>query len=182
MDFYAYQMMVRAESVNHILRCRQLFHQFAVDMYAKIESERFSYIRFNQQKLRVEQYIHLKDAVTNDGNAENVGQLVILPSTFTGSPRHMHEYTQDAMTYVRNYGRPDLFVTFTCNPKWEEIQVELMPGQAHHDRHDLLARVFKQKLIKLMDAMTKGHVFGPTRCWMYSPSNGKREDYHTHTS
>ncbi|GBP09456.1 hypothetical protein EVAR_91551_1 [Eumeta japonica] len=32
-----------------------------------------------------------------------------------GSPRYLHEKIQDAMTYVRNYGRPDLFVTFTCN-------------------------------------------------------------------
>ena len=107
------------ETVNHILRCRQFFHQFVVDMYAKIESERLWFIRLNQKKLRVDEYIHLRDAMANDGNADNVGQLTILPSTFTGSPRHMHEYTQDAMTYVRNYGRADLFVTFTCNPKWQ---------------------------------------------------------------
>ena len=125
-------------------------------------------MRLNQKKLRVDDYIHLRDVVVGDGNTNNLGQLVILPSTFTGSPRHMHEYTQDSMTYVRNYGRPDLFVTFTCNPKWEEIQAELMVGQTHYDRHDLSARVFKQKLIKLMDAITKGHVFGPARCWMYS--------------
>lgn len=33
----------------------------------------------------------------------------------------MHQYSQDAMTYVRKYGRPDLFITFTCNPNWIEI-------------------------------------------------------------
>lgn len=43
--------------------------------------------------------------------------MVILPATYNGSPRHMHEYAQDALTYVRRYGRPDLFITFTCNPK-----------------------------------------------------------------
>jgi hypothetical protein len=105
----------------------------------------------------VDEYIHLSDAVGNDGNAKNLGQLVILPSTFTGSLRHMDEYTQDPMIYASNYGRPDLFVTFTCNPKWQEIQPELMIGQTHYNRHDLLARVFRQKLIKLMDAITKGH-------------------------
>ncbi|GFR29131.1 ATP-dependent DNA helicase [Trichonephila clavata] len=55
----------------------------------------------------------------------DVGQLIILPSSFMGSPRYMHEHTQDAMTYVRNYGRPDLFITFTCNPAWSEIANEL---------------------------------------------------------
>ena len=108
------------------------------------------------------------DAIVNDGNTDNTGQLVILPSSFTGSPRHMHEYTQDAMTYVRNYGRLDLFVTFTCSRKWQEIQEELFSGQSPSDRHDVLARVFRQKLIKLMNIVTKIQVFGPTRCWMYS--------------
>ena len=42
----------------------------------------------------------------------------------------MHEKTQDAMTYVRKYGRPDLFITFTCNPSWPEIKNELMRGQS----------------------------------------------------
>jgi hypothetical protein len=55
--------------------------------------------------------------------------MVILPSTFTGGPRYMHERTQDAMTYVRHYGRPDLFITFTCNPCWDEIKELLLPGQ-----------------------------------------------------
>ena len=180
MSFYAYRIMLRTGSVNHILRCRQLFHQFLVDMYAKIESERLLFIRLNQKKLRVDEYVHLKDAIAKDGNINDVGKLVILPSSFTGSPRHMHEYTQDATTYVRNYGRPDLFVTFTCNPKWEEIQAELLPGQTHSDRHDLLARVFRQKLISLMNIVTKSHVFGATRCWMYTIEWQKRGLPHAH--
>ncbi|CAF2141007.1 unnamed protein product [Rotaria magnacalcarata] len=180
MDFYAYRIMMRTGAVNHILRCRQLFHQFIVDMYTKIESERLWFIRLNQNKLRVDEYIHLRDAIANDGNTDNLDQLVILPSTFTRSPRHMHEYTQDAMTYVKNYGRPDLFVTFTRNATWEEIQEELLDGQNPFDRHDLLARVFRQKLIKLMNIITKSHVFRPTRCWMYSIEWQKRGLPHAH--
>jgi hypothetical protein len=43
--------------------------------------------------LRAEEYINLRDAVTNDGNidASNIGQHVILPSSFTGSPRYMNQ-------------------------------------------------------------------------------------------
>ena len=180
MNFYAYRIMVRSGAVNHILRCRQLFHQYVVDMYAKVESERLMYVRLNQKKLRVEEYIHLRDAVANDGNVDNLGQLMILPSSFTGSPCHMHEYIQDAMTYARTCGRPDQFISFTCNPKWQEIEAELMPDQTHFDRHDLTATVFRQKLIKLKDALTKGHVFGATLCWMYSVEWQKRGLPHTH--
>jgi len=31
--------------------------------------------------------------VACDANATKIGQKCILPATFTGSPRHMHEYT-----------------------------------------------------------------------------------------
>ena len=48
--------MARAESICHLLICRQLFYQFVVDMDAKIESERVPYIRFNQQKFKSVQY------------------------------------------------------------------------------------------------------------------------------
>lgn len=98
----------------------------------------------------------------------------------TGSPRHMHEYAQDAMTYVRHYGRPDLFITFTCNPKWTELTEKLMTGQTSVDRHDITARVFKQKLKSLMTLITKHHVFGETRCWMYSIEWQKRGLPHAH--
>ncbi|XP_065569184.1 gamma-aminobutyric acid receptor subunit rho-2-like [Artemia franciscana] len=66
-------------------------------MYAKIESERLLFIRLNQTKLRSEQCIHLRNAVVNDGNTTNVGRLMILPSSYAGIPRHMHEYGQDAI-------------------------------------------------------------------------------------
>ncbi|XP_062714405.1 uncharacterized protein LOC115261339 [Aedes albopictus] len=180
MDFYSYRLMTRGADYNHIVNCRQLFQQFVVDMYVKIESERLLYVRLNQRKLRVEQYVHLRDAVANDGNIDSLGTLVILPSSFTGSPRHMAEYTQDAMTYVRMYGRPDLFITFTCNPTWTEIQEMLSNGQSANERHDLVARVFRQKQQKLIDVITKGHVFGVVRCWMYTIEWQKRGLPHSH--
>ncbi|GFW40605.1 helitron_like_N domain-containing protein [Trichonephila clavipes] len=182
MNYYSYRLMIRQNAENHILKCRQLFHQYIVDMYAKIETERLLYIRLNQTELRSEQYIHLRDAIVNDGNVNpnELGRMAILPSTFTGSPRHMHEYAQDAMTYVRAYGRPDLFVTFTCNPTWNEIKELLLVGQSSSDRHDITARVFKQKLKSLMDFIIKHHVFGETRCWMYSIEWQKRGLPHAH--
>jgi hypothetical protein len=108
--------MTRVGEDNHLLRCMQLFHQFIVDIYAKIKSERLLYIWIHQQKLRSEQYIHLIDAISNDANPRDLGKMVIPPSSVTGNPRHMHEYTQDALTYVRKYGRRDIFIMFTCNP------------------------------------------------------------------
>jgi len=166
-DFYAYRITTRVGEDNHLLRCRQLFHQFIVDMYAKIKSECLLYIWIHQQKLRSEQYIHLRGAISNDANSHDLGKMVILPSSFTGSPRHMHEYTQDALTYVRKYGRPDLFIMFTCNPAWQEIQYHLYHGQSPADCHDFIARVFKRILSKMVDVITKYALFGDALCWMY---------------
>ena len=33
------------------------------------------------------------------------------------------------MTYVKHNGVPDLFITMTCNPNWQEITSELFPGK-----------------------------------------------------
>ncbi|XP_050065101.1 uncharacterized protein LOC126554025 [Aphis gossypii] len=180
MNYYSYRLMIRENEDNHILKCRRLYHKYVVDMYVKIETERLTFIRLNQTKLRSEEYIHLRDAINTDGNAQNVGRMTILPATYIGSPRHMHEYAPDAMSYVRHYGTADLFITFTCNPQWIEINQELFSGQSPIDRHDITARVFGQKLKSLMDFIVKHNVFGETRCWMYSVEWQKRGLPHAH--
>lgn len=121
-DFYGYILMEREGKEPYLLLFRILLNQVLVDMYAKIETERLSFIRNNQKKLRSEDYIQLKDAIRKaDAQVSELGKMVVLPSSFTGGPRYMHERTQDAMTYVRHFGRPDMFTTFMCNLKWREI-------------------------------------------------------------
>ncbi|UYV75392.1 hypothetical protein LAZ67_13000113 [Cordylochernes scorpioides] len=170
MDFYGYFIMVRRNSPNVIVQFGQLFHQFLVDMYAKVESERLRYITLHQRNLRAESYIHLRDALSTDANINpnSLGQRIILPSSFVNSPRYLAEYTQDAFCYVRKFGRPDLFITFTSNPSWEELSAALLPGQKQLDRHDITARFFGQKLVKFIGALTKGQLYGATVAWMYS--------------
>ncbi|CAG9766005.1 unnamed protein product [Ceutorhynchus assimilis] len=95
------------------------------------------HLRLNQKKLRTAEYIHLPDEIINDENIDDIGTMVISPSSYIGSPRHMHEYTQDAMTYVRKYGRLDLFIIiFTCNSSWPEIKEQLKYGQVAMDQHE----------------------------------------------
>ena len=71
--------------------------------------------------------------------SNNIGRRIILPSSFTGGPRQMYQLYQDAMSIVSHFGKPDLFITFTCNPKWPEITRELLPNQNAADRPDLTA-------------------------------------------
>ncbi|UYV61785.1 hypothetical protein LAZ67_1006539 [Cordylochernes scorpioides] len=180
MNFYAYRMMARAGEFNSLLRYGMITNQFWVDMYAKVESERLSFIRRNQKKLRTENYIHLQDALRADENLANIGQIVILPSSFTGGPCYLHERTQDAMTYVRSYGRPQLFITFTCNPQWKEIQMHLFSNNSAKDRYDLISRVFHLKMKKLIYLVTKAELFGPCKCFMFTIEWQKRGLPHAH--
>ena len=166
--------------MNPLLHFRELYLQYVTDMYAKIESERLRFIRLNQPKLRVENYIHLRDDVTRGGNLHDVGQLTILPSSFTGGPRYMHEKSIDALVYLRHFGRPTFFITFTANPKWPEIQRELKGSQTANHRHDMIARVFRQKLLKMMYIIKQDKIFGEVVAHMYSIEWQKRGLVHAH--
>lgn len=72
----------------------------------------------------------------------------------------MTQLFQDSLCIVRKCGKPDLFLTFTANPDWPEIQVELLPHQTVQDRPDIVARVFHQKLQDLLNVLKKKKVFG----------------------
>ena len=64
------------------------------------------------------------------------------------------------MAICRDLGRPEYFVTMTCNPRWLEIAAELRVGQAPEDRPEVVARVFRQKLNVLLDRLVKGAKLG----------------------
>ena len=61
-------------------------------MYAKIKTKRLLYIRLNQTTLRSEEYIHLRDAIVNDGNMNpnKLEKMVILSVTLTVRTQHMN--------------------------------------------------------------------------------------------
>ena len=147
--------MVRS-AVSYLHLCGRLFHQYLSDMFAKVEQLRLNYIKCNQQKFRVDLHSGLAGAVSaGDLNPGEFGRRMILPSSFTGSPKQMFELYQDSMSIVRKYGKPDLFITFTCNPKWEEITSALILNQKAADRPDLIVRVFRMKLRELITDICK---------------------------
>ena len=40
----------------------------------------------------------------------------------------MHERIQDSLTYARNFGGADSFITFTCKPTWDDIMDAIKIG------------------------------------------------------
>ena len=162
-SFYAFQFQQRLHEGNTLLRAGRLFQQYIVDSYASIEEDRLDYVRQNQNNLRSEIYKGIQDAITRgDTNAEAIGKRIILPSSHTGSPRYMIQNYQDAMAICRHYGNPDIFLTFTCNPKWPEIKrsLNIIAGQRSEDRPDIISRIFKIKLNHLLATIKSGNIFG----------------------
>ncbi len=131
--------------------------QFIVDAYACTKHNRLKFIRENQRQLRCDLYNGLQDALNvSDILGNDVRQKMILPSSFQGGERPMGQLYQDAMAKVRKFGKPDLFVTFTCNPKWKEITNALLLGQTAKDRPKLVTRVFNLKLDTLLKDIKDG--------------------------
>lgn len=64
------------------------------------------------------------------------------------------------MRLVAEFGNPSLFITFTANTRWQEITNCLKAGETAADRPDLICRVFRLKLQKLIDLLQNKKVFG----------------------
>ena len=87
MKFYAFRLMIRGNC--HCLHLfGNLFQQYIVDMYAKIEQQRFQFLRHNQKLLRSHLLSGLQDAMRLDDGSTDlsiVDRGMILPSSFVGS-------------------------------------------------------------------------------------------------
>ncbi|XP_060855280.1 uncharacterized protein LOC132932954 [Metopolophium dirhodum] len=188
--FASYRLAVRYQGNNdqrHELfsllhQGRFLLQMYVCDQYVRMESNNLNYIRLHQRDLLAEAYQGLMDHVNQQLHVDPmaVGRRVILPSTFTGSDRFNKMNYQDAITIVRTKGKPDLFITFTCNPRWPEITENLAAHSTASDRPDLVARVFNRKLQELIGDITVNRVFGNVGAYVYTIEFQKRGLPHAH--
>ncbi|KAF8083899.1 hypothetical protein N665_0746s0001 [Sinapis alba] len=181
-QFFAYRLHEREHESHSLLHSRRLFQQFLVDAYTTIESNRLRYLKFNQSTLRSDSYDSIKES-ENSGKSDlhDQGQEFTLPASFTGSPRYMKNNYLDAMTICKHFGFPDLFITFTCNPKWPEITRFVKQRNLKvEDRPDIVCRIFKLKLDSLMEDLTRKNLLGKTAASMYTIEFQKRGLPHAH--
>jgi hypothetical protein len=158
-NWLSYRIQSRKNDPRTLLCSRRLYQQFLVDGFTMMESERLTWLRKNQPKLRVGKYQRLSNPA--QPNQTKRGKRVVLPSTFVGSRRYLDQLYFDGMAISSKLGFPDLFITFTCNPNWPEIQREVSKDNLKaHDRPDIVSRVFKIKLQNLMKDLTRKHLLG----------------------
>ncbi|PNY08839.1 ATP-dependent DNA helicase PIF1 [Trifolium pratense] len=138
--------------------------------------------RNNQSKIRADFLTSVEEAVSRgDIDGSSVGSRVVIPSSFTGGRRYMFNNCQDAMALCKKFGYPDLFLTVTCNPKWDEIQRHLCKSRNQAPfRPDISCRVFRLKLNEMMKDFKKGQFFGKVIAGVYTIEFQKRGLPHAH--
>ncbi|XP_021769710.1 uncharacterized protein LOC110733951 [Chenopodium quinoa] len=146
-----YAYILQMRSTNMLLRSGRCFQQFVVDIVTGGET-----------------------------NASKIGHLVVLPPSFIRCPRDLKRRYLNAMELVQRYGKPDLFITMTCNENWPEIKCELQPGEKAQDRPDIVARIFRAKLLALKKQTKKERIFGEVAAMIYVVKFQKRGLPHAH--
>ena len=103
-----------------------------------------------------------------------------MPSSFNGSPISLKQNFLDSMTIVQKYGKPKLFITITCNPKWQEISQNLGDFKTAIDRPDIVAKVFNQEVEILLEDGNKKGIFGKCIAYTYVIEFQNRSLPHMH--
>jgi hypothetical protein len=141
-EYHRYHLFICPTDIesNHMFLTGNLFQEYACETWEIVEQNRLNYLRHNQDKLRSELYQGLVDAVAANADTDwnQSGTRFILPSSFSGSTRHMQQLCQDALAINCYYGGGDLFITMTANPAWPEIQEALFQGQTASDHRELV--------------------------------------------
>jgi hypothetical protein len=83
------------------------------------------------------------------------------------------------MTLVKEFGHPDLLITFTSNPRWDEI-VSVIGNDSPANHPDIVCKIFIIKLQELLDDIVKHHILGKVSCYCYRIEFQKRGLPHAH--
>ncbi|XP_074303199.1 uncharacterized protein LOC141637624 [Silene latifolia] len=160
-EYYCYRLQICPNDSSILLRCGRLLQQYVVDMYIKLESTRLDFIRGNQSAIRAELYQGVIDSYNvGQTHGTHIGNSYILPASFTECGRDLRCRYLSSMSMVQRYGKPDIFLTMTCNPRWPEIEHELLPFEEAQNRPDLVTRVFRAKLIEVKKEIVEKKLFG----------------------
>ncbi|PLW05337.1 hypothetical protein PCASD_25579 [Puccinia coronata f. sp. avenae] len=148
------------------------------DIYLCVERSRLNFFRFNQAQIKANVYRGIREAFRDEVNIQ--GRRIILPSSFSGSPRNMLQLYQDLMASVRHFGKPSLFITMTANPRWPEIQAALQPHQTPSDWPDIVV-CDVARTPAAIDALVTAEIPNPileptlysivTNCMLHGPCN-----------
>ncbi|KAG5876809.1 hypothetical protein JTB14_014139 [Gonioctena quinquepunctata] len=126
LQYYRYRLYIR-DMYSTLHHGEKLFQQYIVDGWVKDAMNRLWWFREHQNDFRrTAEALRRYNRSRRDGH---VGKAIILPAAFPGGETYRQRQYLDAMTVVASFGKPDSFITLTCNPNRPEIRNNLMPDQ-----------------------------------------------------
>ena len=138
---------------EHFTFMGRLGNEYMVDMYSRMVDERIQYWRKDRVQAQMASYREYdQDPTDHDG----VKKRVYMPANQYGSKRRARKNVNDGIELCNQFGKPDFFITLTANPLWADIQRQLHPGQTWADRPDVVNRIFKARLEKLLEKLRDG--------------------------
>ncbi|XP_060183116.1 uncharacterized protein LOC132613078 [Lycium barbarum] len=180
-ESYCYKLQMRVDEEDEILHTGIIFKQYSVDEYIKLETQILDFYSFNQDLFRTDLLQGLIDILRFGGrDASNIGKRRFLSNYFIGGPRDMRQCYMDAIALVERFGKPDLFITMTCNPSWPEIKEHLVSIDEAQNRPAVISRVFREKIEELKTDILKRNIFGKVAAFMYTVEFQKRGLPHAH--
>jgi hypothetical protein len=180
-QFNAYNFQYR-DGFNIFVDAGPLSQLYIAHALIRKERRELLFHRKNQETLRCGTQNELLNFVRNHTGDSRIqmGHYYKLPSTYPGSPRNQAQNCLDAMQLMFRYGKPCLFTTFTCNPKWDEITSVIGENTPSEYHPVLVARVFQAKLKEMIADIESGRVFGRVVATTYVVEWQKRGLPHAH--
>jgi hypothetical protein len=181
-QYLKYLIMQRSE-YSHIQRCGRLALEFYCDAWASHEANVMDFHKRPQQQTlyrSVSRAALIDQLPHSDAGDIGVPARTVLPSSVVGSPRFYHTLFLNAMALPRRFGKPDLFITMTANPNWEEIHCQIPQHSDWQNHPDIVARVFMIKVASLVSDIKERHIFGPAAAIVWRIEWQKRGLPHLH--
>ena len=146
---------------NNILQGHRLSQEFIVMAFVREQQQKLRWIKDHQKQIRAESYQTLKKNIkSNTETGDQHGKRIILPATYYGSSRWYGKKDLEALAIVRKHGKPNLFITMTCNPNHPQILAALPHGATPGSRPDIVLRIFNQQVHQLVHALLEKKIPG----------------------
>ncbi|XP_019245183.1 PREDICTED: uncharacterized protein LOC109225045 [Nicotiana attenuata] len=180
-EYYCYKLQIRDDEENGVLHAGRVFQQYSVDESIKLETQRLDFYSFDQDLFQIDVLASIPN-VLRHGEREpcNIGRQSFLPASFIEGPRDIRRRYMDAIALVQNFGKPDIFLTMTCNPSCPEIEEHLLVTDEVQNRPNLVSRVFRAKVDEMKIDILKRNIFRKVSAFMYTIEFQKYGLQHAH--
>ena len=162
LEYVRYHCQYREGKKNYLLNLGAVSRQYLLDMYLRHEHNIYMFQLLNQEKLNMRRDYY--NNVEAGDKLEDTGTKVLMTSSIPGTPKWLKKKCDEALALHRQFGKPCLFITMTCNSAWPELRTLPMmddPVQQHPKYNPmLLCRVFNHKKEKLLKLIYKYGIFG----------------------